>query len=469
MLAAAAQVVTQEERNGAANSSKDYISQPLRYFPDGTDFVITNGAEFFNRPLYGGSSPFRVDGGDKPEFSLYLPGRGGNVRFGIKTAQGVKWLNDAQEIVTRYRPGALLHEIHDPLLHDGVLRLTTLALTQTEGIIFRAELCGTEAPVELVWAMGGVNGMKGQRDGDIGCERLPVSEFFQLNASQCAGNTVTISNNSFRISGEPGVVEGLAGTAAKMSVGDASNWDRPGDLLNAPNAASREPVLVGSVALKHGEPFYLALDRVGDGGSSGDALEVYREVANEQTNKTATAGNPNVAAPGDGRTPGIGQNTPKLTSANLAHIFDFEEEHRRAIAERVVVETPDPFINAAAGALNIAADAVWDDRQSAYLHGGVAWRVRLLGWRVGYAGDELGWHERTAAHFAGYAKQQNANAIPDEIPPADASANLSRNEAALHSNGDLTKTHYDMNLIGVDVFFGIYSGRVIWIMRGRCG
>ena len=28
------------------------VERPLRYRPDGDDFVIKNGAEFFNRPLY---------------------------------------------------------------------------------------------------------------------------------------------------------------------------------------------------------------------------------------------------------------------------------------------------------------------------------------------------------------------------------------------------------------------------------
>ena len=118
-----------------------------------------------------------------------------------------------------------------------------------------------------------------------------------------------------------------------------------------------------------------------------------------------------------------------------------------------MVATPDKFINAAAAALNIAADAVWDDRQAAYLHGGVAWRVRLLGWRVGYVGDELGWHNRTAKHFAGFAQQQNTEPVPNQISPADAKANLARNETSLHTSGDLTQSHYDMNLVGVDVFF----------------
>ncbi|HWU80258.1 MAG TPA: hypothetical protein VN158_09375, partial [Caulobacter sp.] len=52
--------------------------RPVRYRPDDGDFVIENGTETFNRPLYGGDTAFRVDGGDKPEFVLYLPGRGGN-------------------------------------------------------------------------------------------------------------------------------------------------------------------------------------------------------------------------------------------------------------------------------------------------------------------------------------------------------------------------------------------------------
>jgi hypothetical protein len=87
------------------------------------------------------------------------------------------------------------------------------------------------------------------------------------------------------------------------------------------------------------------------------------------------------------------------------------------------------------------------------MHGAVAWRTRLLGWRGQYAGDALGWHDRTAAHFAGFAKQQNVSPIPEKIPPADEEFNLARSEAAIHSNGNLSKNHYDMNLVAVDAFF----------------
>ena len=121
-----------------------HTDRSLRYRPDGTDFVIENGAEFFNRPLYGTNTAFRVDAGDRPEFSLYLPGRGGNLRLGIKTNAGEKWLFDADQVLTRYRPGSMLYEIRDPLLGRGRLTLTVLPMGATEGLVLRVELQGTD-------------------------------------------------------------------------------------------------------------------------------------------------------------------------------------------------------------------------------------------------------------------------------------------------------------------------------------
>jgi hypothetical protein len=384
--------------------------RPLRYRPDGTDFVITNGTEFFNRPLYCLNSAFRVDGGDKPEFSLYLPGRGGNLRFGIKTAAGLKWLNDAEKIVARYRPGSMVYEIHDPLLGGGELDLAVLPMSEIKGFVARVELRGATAPVGLVWAFGGANGMKGKRGGDIGCEREPVSQFFQLRPEQCQGNEFSIESNTFVLHSKPATIAGVAPMGAKLALADATQWNNVSDLLDSAGKTNETPVIVGQAAIPPGQPLYLAW---------------------QQTGADAQA----------------------LSAGDLPKIYAAAESHRRAIAERVVVDTPDPFINAAASALCMAGDAIWDQQQQSFMHGAVAWRVRLLGWRGPYAGDALGWHDRTAAHFAGFAKEQNTDAIPEKIPPADADSNLARNEIALHSNGDLTKSHYDMNLVGVDAFF----------------
>ncbi len=384
--------------------------RPLRYWPVGTDFVTTNGPEFFNRPLYCPNSAFRIDGGDRPEFSLYLPGRGGNLRFGIQTAAGVKWLNDAEQIVARYRPGSMLYAIRDPLLGSRELHLAVIPLSATKGVIVRANVDGAGAPLELVWAFGGANGMKGRRGGDIGCEREPVSQFFQLHPEQCRGNEFAIASNTFVLRSKPATIFGAASAGARFTVADANRWADAARLLASADETNELPVVVGRAGLDSNRPIYFELQPLGGGQS------------------------------------------PELPD-DLAKVFAAAEEHRQSIANQVVVDTPDPFINAAVAALNIAADAIWDGQQQSFMHGAVAWRVRLLGWRGPYAGDELGWHNRTAAHFAGYAKQQNTNAIPDKIPPADADANLARSETALHSNGDLTKSHYDMNLVGVDAFF----------------
>jgi Domain of unknown function (DUF4450) len=410
-------------------------ARPLRYWPDGTDFVITNGAEFFNRPLYCLNSGLRMDGGDKPEFSLYLPGRGGNLRFGIKTSSGVKWLNDARQIVTRYRPGSLLYEIRDPLLGDGVLNLTVLPLSETKGFIARAEFRGAAPAVELIWAYGGANGVRGARDGDIGTERVPVAEFFQMQPEQCRSNVFSITENSFTMRDSKTIIAGIMPPGAKLSVADATKWKSAEALLASAGTAATLPVVVGQVAVEAGKPVYLALQQLSRAGQ--EDLAVYREINKNSPVAPVTDDKP-VSAYKD---------------SSLPKVFAESEEYRRSIAERVKIETPDPFINAAAAALCIAADAVWDDKQQSFMHGAVAWRARLLGWRGSYTGDALGWHERTAAHFAGYAKQQNTNSIPEKLPPADEQFNLARNEAGLHSNGDLTKTHYDMNLVGVDAFF----------------
>ena len=384
------------------------IARPLRYHPEGTDFVIENGGEFFNRPLYGNNTAFRVDAGDKPEFVLYLPGRGGNLRVALKNGGSVKWLFDAARITTRYRPGSMIYEIRDPILgENALLRLTAIPSIEVQGLILRAEMQGNTSGAELVYVYGGVSGERGDRNGDIGCEKVPVGEFFQFKPESCKGNEITVRNGAFTLRSKPATICGsLSASGATITLADATKWSSLAELLSvAGKSAVKLPVVVTEVPLKSGVPLFFALLRA-----------------------------------------------EEPTPFELPQLFEQAERHRQKIAQQVVVDTPDPFINAAAAALCVAADGVWDAKQKAFMHGAVAWRTRLLGWRGAYAGDELGWHDRTVAHLEGFAKQQNAEPIPDSLPPPDEKSNLARSEAALHSNGDLSKSHYDMNLVAVDAF-----------------
>ncbi|UOQ64786.1 DUF4450 domain-containing protein [Hymenobacter volaticus] len=128
----------------------------LRYQPDGTDFVIRNGTKRFTRALYGTNTAFRVETGDLPEFALYLPGMGGNLKFGLLSADGrSKWLIAAENIVARYRPGAMFYEISDPLLGKGKLQLEVQAMAEAEGLLVRAQFTDVPAgQVQLLWTFG---------------------------------------------------------------------------------------------------------------------------------------------------------------------------------------------------------------------------------------------------------------------------------------------------------------------------
>jgi hypothetical protein len=419
----------------------DRIGRSLRYRPDGTDFVIENGAEFFNRPLYGGNTAFRIDAGDRPEFTLYLPGRGGNLRLGLRAAAGAKWLHEAARVSARYRPGEMFYEIRDPLLGGGgVVCLAVLALDQTEGLIVRAEAHAVAAGVELVWAYGGINGERGRRDGDIGTESVPIGEYFQLQSEFCRDNRFELSDRTFTLHSKTATIVGLTPVGAELAVADASQWSSCASLLASAGKSAALPVVTGRVALANDAPLFLALQRVAGGNAvTAEELDTYRAVTAER--------------------PGIGRGTAvvPLRSAyrndELPAVFAEAEAHFAALRSQVAVDTPDPYLNAAVAALNVAVDAAWDESQGAVMHGAVAWRTALPGWRGPYAPDALGWHTRARRHFAYWAARQNNDPVPTKLPPPDENASLARSEAALHSNGDISNSHYDMNLVYIDALF----------------
>ncbi|QGZ41534.1 uncharacterized protein DUF4450 [Pseudoduganella flava] len=410
-----------------------HIDRPLRYRPMGADFVIANGTEFFNRPLYGGNTAFRVDGGDRPEFSLYLPGRGGNLRFGVRTALGTFWLHTARRIVSRYRPGELRYEIADAALGPRArIELAAVAYAATEGL--GVQVRGTQLPAgtELVIAFGPGNGQRGRRDGDIGTENVPIGEYFQFQPAFAAGARVDTTPHGFRVTNARTTIAATVDAPVQVRRASAAAWNDLPALL-----AGREPddaaVAVARVPLGR-RPVHLAVQVAA------------REEAREQAvYREAGAG----AEQGKQQAP-----LPPFAPAELAQRFEAAVRHFRAVRAQVRIATPDPWLDAAMGALNVAADAVWDAPQQAIMHGAVAWRTKLLGWRGTYALDALGWHDRARRNFEAWTVRQDTSplpATPAATPPGpDHASNLARNEAGLHSNGDISKSHYDMNLVFID-------------------
>lgn len=158
----------------------------------------------------------------------------------------------------------------------------------------------------------------------------------------------------------------------------------------------------------------------------------------------------------------VGVSNNELKQIATPALFARYEAARRALAGRVKITTPDPYFNTLGGALVVAADGVWGT-EGVWLHGAVGWRMPLSGWRAGYTGDVLGWHDRARTHFDNYAASQVTD-VPNTIPhPAqDSALALARSAkqwgTPQYSNGYICRNprrndqmhHYDMNLCYID-------------------
>jgi hypothetical protein len=172
------------------------------------------------------------------------------------------------------------------------------------------------------------------------------------------------------------------------------------------------------------------------------------------------------------RRPGQSIGAPRTTASEAAsdlseaQAFGRRRDELAAIADAMYWRTPDHFLDGVAGALGIAADAIWDETKGCVMHGAVAWRVPLAGWRGPYVLDVTGRHDRMRRHLLHWIARQNTSevtngsgGVPGErgftgIVEAKGSPDPesagSRSESLLHSAGDLSHNHYDMNLVFFD-------------------
>lgn len=143
------------------------------------------------------------------------------------------------------------------------------------------------------------------------------------------------------------------------------------------------------------------------------------------------------------------------------NLYNAAETARLKIADRLKINTPDPYLNTLGGVVAMAADGIWDGE--VWLHGAIGWRMPLPGWRAAYAGDAMGWHDRANIHFDNYAASQVTDVTPVyPHPQQDSALNLARAlkkwGTPMYSNGYICRNprnntqmhHYDMNLAYID-------------------
>lgn len=412
----------------------------VRYHPEGNDFVIENGDRRFSRALYGTNTAFRVEAGDLPEFAMYMPGMGGNLSFGLINGVQHKWLINSKKIKAIYRAGSMIYEIEDILLGEGKLVVTVLALSNAEGLIVKIRSENMKEGVQLVWVFGGASGKKFSRDGDVGAD--PESSFY-LKAENCTDNRYQLLKDKFilgygtgkvlteeeryeiqtkpesqltgEIPKEAKMITGYFPSSSTIQLLDASN---PEAAFNNSITAKKDFCVTGRLLLRNREDYFLL------------------------------------------------HNTATPVTQIAEQEFKDAETARQKIADRIKIKTPDAYLNTLGGALSIAADAIWEE--PTYMHGAIAWRMRLPGWRGAYVADPLGWHDRARMHFDAYAKSQFTLPATTGVV-MDTALNLARHieqvGTQLFSEGYITRNpngyigahHYDMNLVFIDQLLNHYN------------
>lgn len=147
----------------------------LRYRPAGNGVEIVDGTRKFNRALYGAHTGFRMECSDRPEFGLYLPRMGGNLRFDT----------GCNHCTARYEAGRMRYRLDDRLVIEAqVLRSEDAALWRIENTGDRPERIGI--------AFGGVADKKFYREGDLGVDK---PDCFDFKPEYCKGNVYQIDGN----------------------------------------------------------------------------------------------------------------------------------------------------------------------------------------------------------------------------------------------------------------------------------
>ena len=144
------------------------------YNPDGSSVVTIDEKARFNRGLYGAHTGFRVDCSDTPEFGIYLPRMGGNLKLTLPEGK----------CTARYTPGRMDYEQGGVEVQAQVMRSEDMAIWSIHN--------STKHNVSIPVRFGGVADKKFYREGDLGVDDPTC---FDLKPHYCQGNIYYVNNN----------------------------------------------------------------------------------------------------------------------------------------------------------------------------------------------------------------------------------------------------------------------------------
>lgn len=311
----------------------------LIYHPDNDAIAITNGTRWENRPLYCHERFSFVWAGEMPG----LRGESGIFRFCIERNGKRLMLDRFSGRVMRYRPGWIEWECRDDAFSGLTVSLAATTLADGNGVTFRVS-------------------SKGSRPGD---KALWVG--FTPNADKGASYRVKPAAGGYSLDPEPardlGKVLARFGPAAPAFgmlafVDHASPEKASGSLPDLLTGAG----VVAAVPLSDAAPQSMAVVADEDDPSAYAKLVLRKSALDPVT----------VADP------------VKAFQHGMARVKDF--------SRRLVIDTPDPYLNAGAPMAVAAATGIFVN--PTFVHGGSHWRQQQPGWRTMGGAIHFGWPDQ---------------------------------------------------------------------------
>lgn len=413
----------------------------LNYTPEGEEFVSINGKNRFTRAIYGTNTGFRFETSDYPEFGLYMPNLGGSIYLAISTPQGSKWINQLENIESRFKSGQRSYIITDKqLLGKGTLKIDAVALANADGLVLKYETSHFPEGCKLIWIYGGASHKRFNREGDIGVD---PKDCFYIKAENCVGNIYDITQNSFTVH-------------YGHQVKSVSNDEAYENAETYERMKKTENKTIEAVQIKGTFPIGTTI-READGKQIDNLANLLKSSKTDTPVIIAEYAISDKVFYSEMHNPKSHADYPYKT---LKKEFQQGINYRTTIASRMRIHTPDKYFNTLGGIFAGAEDAIWES--PGYLHGAIGWRVPLTGWRAAYLGDCLGIQDRARMHFDGYLNSQITD-IPVTKPHLqDAQFNWARSAkewgTPMYSDGYICRSpnktdvmhHYDMNLVFID-------------------
>jgi hypothetical protein len=384
----------------------DTLKTPT-YTVEGDGMVRHNGDRFSNRPLYCNHTFAIVLAGDKPYlFFGNGPTASGSLMFALMRNGTAKWLFDASDITSIYRPDRMEWIIKDSAWGDTAFDLEVVPAAEGAGMAVRLKATGSQAGDQILWASGGATHLK--ESILYRYDMTTVGRENQLHRGfvpdDCSGDKVAAKGNYWTLQPASGkkdfITAGQCSEESIATVVDAQSWTDPATLLSHP--AAKSPLVAGIVALKNDAELFWSMHADADES----ALPVLK--------------------PADDFAAGMAR--------------------AKAVQNQVVVDTPDPWLNAGVGASCAVMDGVY--RDGMYTHSGMRWGTPLLGWRTTFGATAYGWHDNVKTE----AKRCIAKQITESdktTPEANPAALLSSQSgnSRMFGKGRVNlyqPAHYDM-------------------------